>query len=79
MHLIWLHRQCFVCTNYLILSTIRVLDMPSEELGGSAHRKFDMEAWMPGRRAWGEVSWSTNKYIDCASSTRSIVLNASLS
>lgn len=35
--------------------------MPSEELGGSAHRKFDMEAWMPGRRAWGEVSRSTNQ------------------
>jgi hypothetical protein len=29
--------------------------MPSEELGGSANRKFDMEAWMPGRRGWGEV------------------------
>lgn len=30
--------------------------MPSEELGGSANRKFDMEAWMPGRHGWGEVS-----------------------
>lgn len=35
-----------------------ILDMPSEELGGSAHRKFDMEAWMPGRGDWGEVSKS---------------------
>ena len=34
----------------------RVLDMPSEELGASAFRKYDMEAWMPGRGKWGEVS-----------------------
>lgn len=34
----------------------RVLDMPSEELGASAARKYDMEAWMPGRGKWGEVS-----------------------
>lgn len=34
----------------------RVLDMPSEELGASAARKYDMEAWMPGRGKWGEVT-----------------------
>jgi len=34
----------------------RVLDMPTEELGASAARKYDMEAWMPGRGKWGEVS-----------------------
>lgn len=33
----------------------RVLDMPTEELGASAHRKYDIEAWMPGRGKWGEV------------------------
>uniref|UniRef100_A0A183C016 serine--tRNA ligase n=1 Tax=Globodera pallida TaxID=36090 RepID=A0A183C016_GLOPA len=27
----------------------RVLDMPTEELGAPAARKFDLEAWMPGR------------------------------
>lgn len=32
-----------------------VLDMPTEELGASAYRKYDMEAWMPGRGRWGEV------------------------
>lgn len=37
----------------------RVLDMPTEELGASAARKYDMEAWMPGRGKWGEVSTST--------------------
>lgn len=30
--------------------------MPTEELGASAARKYDMEAWMPGRGKWGEVS-----------------------
>lgn len=34
---------------------LSVLDMPTEELGASAYRKYDMEAWLPGRRAWGEV------------------------
>jgi seryl-tRNA synthetase len=29
--------------------------MPTEELGHAAHRKYDMEAWMPGRGGWGEV------------------------
>ena len=29
--------------------------MPSEELGTSAYQKVDMEAWMPGKKAWGEV------------------------
>lgn len=29
--------------------------MPTEELGASAYRKYDVEAWMPGRGGWGEV------------------------
>ncbi|NXG17431.1 SYSM protein, partial [Grallaria varia] len=33
----------------------RVLDMPTEELGLPAYRKFDVEAWMPGRGKYGEV------------------------
>ncbi|NXX66649.1 SYSM protein, partial [Spizella passerina] len=33
----------------------RVLDMPTEELGLPAYRKFDIEAWMPGRGKFGEV------------------------
>ncbi|CDZ98862.1 seryl-trna synthetase [Phaffia rhodozyma] len=40
--------------------TVRVLDMPSEELGASAYRKFDMEAWMPGKATWGEISSTSN-------------------
>lgn len=30
--------------------------MPTEELGLPAYRKFDIEAWMPGRDKFGEVS-----------------------
>ncbi|KAF8578994.1 seryl-tRNA synthetase [Ramaria rubella] len=38
----------------------RVLDMPTEELGASAYRKYDIEAWMPGRGRWGEVTSTSN-------------------
>ncbi|KAJ3043501.1 seryl-tRNA synthetase [Rhizophlyctis rosea] len=38
----------------------RVLDMPSGDLGAPAYRKVDMEAWMPGRGAWGEISSASN-------------------
>ncbi|KAI7856442.1 seryl-tRNA synthetase [Circinella umbellata] len=38
----------------------RVLDMPTEELGASAYRKYDIEAWMPGRNTWGEISSTSN-------------------
>ena len=34
--------------------------MPTEELGASAYRKYDMEAWMPGRGDWGEVTSLSN-------------------
>jgi seryl-tRNA synthetase len=34
--------------------------MPTEELGASAYRKYDIEAWMPGRGSWGEVSSASN-------------------
>jgi seryl-tRNA synthetase len=38
----------------------RVLNMATEELGAAAYRKFDIEAWMPGRQIWGEVSSASN-------------------
>jgi seryl-tRNA synthetase len=34
--------------------------MPTPELGASAYRKYDMEAWMPGRGGWGEVTSLSN-------------------
>ncbi|KAF5388609.1 hypothetical protein D9757_004607 [Collybiopsis confluens] len=39
---------------------LRVLDMPTEVLGASAYRKYDIEAWMPGRGSWGEVASLSN-------------------
>jgi hypothetical protein len=39
----------------LVLMECSVLDMPTEELGAPAARKFDLEAWMPGRNDYGEV------------------------
>jgi seryl-tRNA synthetase len=38
----------------------RVLDIASGDLGGPAYRKFDVEAWMPGRGDWGEVTSTSN-------------------
>jgi seryl-tRNA synthetase len=34
--------------------------MPTEELGASAYRKYDIEVWMPGRGGWGEISSLSN-------------------
>ncbi|TSZ12223.1 Serine--tRNA ligase, mitochondrial [Bagarius yarrelli] len=38
----------------------RVLDMPTQELGAPAFRKYDIEAWMPGRESYGEISSASN-------------------
>ena len=38
----------------------RVLDMCSGDLGAQHCRKFDLEAWMPGRGGWGEVTSASN-------------------
>ncbi|XP_025105730.1 serine--tRNA ligase, mitochondrial-like [Pomacea canaliculata] len=38
----------------------RILDMPTEELGAPAYRKFDVETWMPGSGKWGEISSTSN-------------------
>uniref|UniRef100_A0A8P4KTH9 serine--tRNA ligase n=1 Tax=Dicentrarchus labrax TaxID=13489 RepID=A0A8P4KTH9_DICLA len=37
-----------------------LLDMPTQELGSPAHRKYDIEAWMPGRNSYGEISSGSN-------------------
>ncbi len=34
----------------------QVVDIPVGDLGGSAARKFDIEAWMPGQQAYREVT-----------------------
>jgi seryl-tRNA synthetase len=41
----------------------RIVDTCTGELGGPAYRKFDLEAWMPGRGEngdWGEVTSASN-------------------
>ncbi|KAH9494406.1 seryl-tRNA synthetase [Bulinus truncatus] len=38
----------------------RILDMPTQELGAPANRKFDMETWMSGKKMWGEISSCSN-------------------
>ncbi len=38
----------------------RVLDIASGDLGGPAYRKYDIEAWMPGRGGYGEVTSTSN-------------------
>ena len=38
----------------------RVIDTASGDLGGPAYRKFDIEAWMPGRGEYGEVTSASN-------------------
>lgn len=38
----------------------RVLDIASGDLGGPAYRKFDLEAWMPGRGEHGEFGEVTS-------------------
>ncbi|XP_055343536.1 serine--tRNA ligase, mitochondrial-like [Paramacrobiotus metropolitanus] len=38
----------------------QVLDMPENDLGMSAARKFDIEAWMPGQGRYGEISSTSN-------------------
>lgn len=38
----------------------RVMDICTGDLGGPAYRKFDLEAWMPGRNEFGEVTSASN-------------------
>ena len=38
----------------------RVVDICTGDLGGAAYRKYDLEAWMPGRDDFGEVTSTSN-------------------
>ena len=38
----------------------RVIDTCTGDLGGPAYRKYDLEAWMPGRGEYGEVTSASN-------------------
>lgn len=38
----------------------RVVEMCTSDLGAQAAKKFDLEAWMPGRDNWGEITSTSN-------------------
>ncbi|AMD21676.1 HFL180Wp [Eremothecium sinecaudum] len=38
----------------------KVLNMPMNDLGSPAYKKYDIEVWMPGRGTFGEVSSASN-------------------
>ena len=38
----------------------QVADICTGDLGAPAYRKYDLEAWMPGRGKWGEVTSTSN-------------------
>lgn len=38
----------------------KVLNIPSNDLGNPAYKKYDIEVWMPGRGSFGEVSSASN-------------------
>jgi len=38
----------------------RVVLSCTAELGGSAYRKYDLEAWLPGENRWGEITSASN-------------------
>jgi len=38
----------------------RIVDTATGDLGGPAYRKYDLEAWMPGRGTYGEVTSTSN-------------------
>ncbi|KAG7191859.1 Serine--tRNA ligase, mitochondrial [Scheffersomyces spartinae] len=38
----------------------KMINMPTTDLGAPASKKYDCEAWMPGRGAWGELTSSSN-------------------
>jgi seryl-tRNA synthetase len=38
----------------------QLVNICAGDLGGPAYRKYDLEAWMPGRCKWGEVTSTSN-------------------
>lgn len=40
--------------------TARVINIPANDLGAPASKKYDIEAWMQGRGDWGELTSTSN-------------------
>ncbi len=38
----------------------RILDVASGDMGAQAYKKYDLEAWMPGRQEFGEITSTSN-------------------
>ncbi len=38
----------------------RVVEMCTADLGAQAVKKYDLEAWLPGRNDWGEITSTSN-------------------
>lgn len=38
----------------------KILDMPEDDLGESASKKYDIEAWLEGRKRFGEITSTSN-------------------
>jgi seryl-tRNA synthetase len=61
MHQYLCERECEIFDELGI--PYRVVDTATGDLGGPAYRKFDLEAWMPGRGdagEWGEITSTSN-------------------
>ncbi|XBW35616.1 hypothetical protein QEN19_001190 [Hanseniaspora menglaensis] len=40
--------------------TAQILQMPNNDLGAPAYKKYDIECWMPGRGTFGEITSTSN-------------------
>ncbi len=58
VHQMFLNLECQLWDNLGI--PYRVIDTASGDLGGPAYRKYDLEAWMPGRGEGGEFGEVTS-------------------
>ena len=58
MHQEMLQMECTIFDGLEI--PYRIVDTAAGDLGGPAYRKYDLEAWMPGRNAYGEVTSTSN-------------------
>ncbi|NLE36942.1 MAG: serine--tRNA ligase [Pirellulaceae bacterium] len=55
------HLRAMECRLFDVLEIpYRVVDTATGDLGGPAYRKYDLEAWMPGRGEYGEVTSTSN-------------------
>ena len=54
------HPEALVAVEERGVGGYRVIDTAAGDLGLSASRKFDCEAWIPTRQGWGELTSTSN-------------------